>query len=93
MAESVRKVLVVGATGKQGRSVIKHLLLQNDIIDSRDNTTDFETSPAPPPSHGKFHILALTRNVTSPSAKSLKAQYQDNQFVDQVDQTRSTSEI
>jgi uncharacterized protein YbjT (DUF2867 family) len=48
----MRKILIVGATGKQGGSAIRALL-------------------AMPPTTPPIHILALTRNVASASAKAL----------------------
>ena len=47
---AIRKLLVVGATGKQGGSLITAL-----------------SGISPPP----FHVLALTRDASSPSAKRL----------------------
>jgi len=49
--QSVRRILVTGATGKQGGSLIKAM----------------SASPSTPP----FELVALTRNVNSPSAQKL----------------------
>lgn len=53
--EAKRTVLVVGATGKQGRSTVKFLL-----------ETGQSTSP-----DIKFKVLALTRDTSSESARQL----------------------
>lgn len=53
--EAERTVLVVGATGKQGRSTVKFLL-----------EPDQPTSP-----DIKFKVLALTRDTSSESARQL----------------------
>lgn len=50
-------ILVTGATGKQGRALIHALRLG-----------DTESSAEP-----EFHVLALTRTITSPAANELAA--------------------
>lgn len=62
--EAERTVLVVGATGKQGRGTVKFLL-----------------GPDQPASPGvKFRVLALTRAISSESARQLVEQ--NKQHVD-----------
>ncbi|KAJ0122043.1 hypothetical protein J7T55_002554 [Diaporthe amygdali] len=53
--EAQRTILVVGATGKQGRSTIKYLLDPDQQA----------------PQGTKFKVLALTRDTSSPSARQL----------------------
>lgn len=53
--EAQRTILVVGATGKQGRSTIKYLLNPDQQA----------------PQGIKFKVLALTRDTSSPSARQL----------------------
>lgn len=53
--EAERNVLVVGATGKQGRNTVKFLLEPDE----------------PASGTGKFKVLALTRNTTSEAAHRL----------------------
>ena len=54
-------VLVTGATGRQGRSLIASLL----------STPPLESGANTAPGEPTFHILALTRKSTSPAAKQL----------------------
>ncbi len=51
-----RNVLVTGATGKQGRALIRALL----------------QASAPETGGPEFHVYAVSRNPSSPSAQSLK---------------------
>lgn len=60
MTSSLRKVLVVGATGQQGSAVLSEL--------SRLATSSRSTFP-------NFKILALTRKATSKKAQSLIINY------------------
>ena len=55
-----RTILVTGATGKQGRALI-HALLQ--------------PSAPSPAATCQYHIYALTRNASSPTAQSLLSAY------------------
>lgn len=54
---STKTILVLGATGKQGQSLI-------DALRPSD-------SGAPPSGGDTFKLLALTRNVTTPAARRL----------------------
>ena len=56
----VRKVLVVGATGKQGSAFIRAAVAANASA-----TNDDAQANSP------FHLIALTRNATSPAARAL----------------------
>jgi uncharacterized protein YbjT (DUF2867 family) len=58
-----RNVLVTGATGKQGTALIKALLSPSP------STTAQEQEPQP-----QYHIYALTRSASSPSAAHLLAE-------------------
>ncbi|KAH7916375.1 NAD(P)-binding protein [Hygrophoropsis aurantiaca] len=57
----MKNILVIGATGKQGRSLIESLRCINNITGTDTNE----------PTRNEFHILALTRKATSPSAQRL----------------------
>lgn len=61
--EAERTVLVVGATGKQGRSIVKFLL---------------EPDPPASPDI-KFKVLALTRDTSSESARQLLERNQQHE--------------
>ena len=55
---SAKTILVLGATGKQGRSLI-------DALRPSDTT---------PSDGDKFNLLALTRNATAPAARRLASE-------------------
>lgn len=57
MAPSPRSILVTGATGRQGKALIRAVLAGNAELK--------EQGQAP------FHVLALTRNATSAKSKAL----------------------
>ena len=63
MSNSLRKILITGATGKQGRALISAL---------RPAGAEAETEQ--PAGNGSFHLLALTRDASGPSATSLKSE-------------------
>ncbi|TFK61648.1 NAD(P)-binding protein [Pluteus cervinus] len=56
---STKKLLIVGATGRQGRSLVRHLRPAEDGEQIPDHT------------RLPFHVLALTRKRNSPNAKML----------------------
>lgn len=61
---SQRTILVLGATGKQGKALIRSLL-----------------HPASPsPSSQKYHILALTRTISSPAAQALRESEEEDEL-------------
>ena len=60
-----RSILVAGATGKQGSALIRALLQPSSSTASLRNVTS-----AP-----EYHIYALTRKISSPSAQSLLKTY------------------
>ncbi|KAF5372727.1 hypothetical protein D9757_011639 [Collybiopsis confluens] len=68
MTQSPKLVLVTGATGRQGRALIHALLNPSSLTGSAP------TSQSSSDSDPEFHILALTRKASSPSAKSLGSQ-------------------
>lgn len=57
MSAKVKNILVVGATGRQGRALIAALRPPSDPDASEPNWP--------------YHLLALTRKTTSPAAKQL----------------------
>ncbi|KAI0077334.1 NAD(P)-binding protein [Panus rudis PR-1116 ss-1] len=78
MANLERTILVTGATGKQGRALIRALRpsspssTTNNNTDNTDNIdTNNPTTTTTPTSD--FRILALTRNPSSPTAQHLKS--------------------
>ncbi|KIK51682.1 hypothetical protein GYMLUDRAFT_181148 [Collybiopsis luxurians FD-317 M1] len=66
---SPKLILVTGATGRQGRALIHALISATSNIDNPQYP-----EPITPAS---FHILALSRNASSPAARSLSLQYPD----------------
>ncbi|GJE96616.1 NAD(P)-binding protein [Phanerochaete sordida] len=61
---SLRKILVVGSTGKQGSAFVRAAAAHHP----EDPASDASSSPDP-----RFHVIALTRSPASPAAKELLA--------------------
>jgi len=66
MASNIRNILVAGATGQQGRAFVAALKPSASTSDE-NHGPDSASKPT-------FHILALTRDASSPAAKSLAEQ-------------------
>ena len=62
---SLRKILVVGSTGKQGSAFVRAA--------AAHRSEDSGSSGSPSSPNHRFHIIALTRNPASPAAKELLA--------------------
>ncbi|KAH9908192.1 NAD(P)-binding protein [Xylariomycetidae sp. FL2044] len=63
------KILVVGATGKQGSAVLSQLAAQISSASSSSSSSPSSSTPAPP------KILALTRSSASAKAQALLTSY------------------
>jgi nucleoside-diphosphate-sugar epimerase len=63
-----RKILVVGATGKQGSAFIRAALAANA---SSGKSGDSDAVPSDANSSAQFDLVALTRNAESAAAKGL----------------------
>jgi nucleoside-diphosphate-sugar epimerase len=62
-----RNILVTGATGKQGSALIRALLQPAQFTPSEPNSTSPE-----------YHIYALTRKISSPTAQALHTTHSPN---------------
>ncbi|KAK4195354.1 hypothetical protein QBC40DRAFT_289211 [Triangularia verruculosa] len=61
-----KTVLVIGATGKQGRAFIRSLLFP-----ASTSTPSSPTTATSPPQPQNWHILAVTRDTSAPPAQAL----------------------
>src|SRR6266487_7098666 len=69
-----RNILIIGATGKQGRSLIRALVdLPHKSSDNPSNSFISSSFASEIEQHGTngYHIYALTRDPTSPAGRDL----------------------